>query len=362
METDSFLLRGEARVARIPPDLMRYLRKRTKAVMNLSDVYAFKKVAATLSFTKAADLIGTSRSAISKQVQRLERNIGVTLVNRTTRSVNLTEAGRNLDRYTSGVDTRIELAIDKVQCADRAPRGTVSIAIPPRLATILAEAFASSFQKTFPDVQLKIQSSDFAIDVLDRGLDVAVEVTESLGDSNLISKRIDTAHQLILASPAYLSAVGAPQDISDLIRHRCLGLSSRPNVTPVWHLRRGLDRVDVPLAQAFVSDSYDVLIKLALAGHGILCVPDLYVRTELACQKLVELLADSMDPVELGVYALYPTRDLPTKTKLVIDFIESELSALREAGFLPSIATDVLAGNDEQKRPDIINIKSGLGR
>ncbi len=108
--------------------------------MNLSHVYTFKKVAASMSFAIAARQLGISRSAVSKQINRLEKDLGVVLINRTTRSINLTEAGRTFDKYTSGVDTKIEHAADVVRSKDRSPQGTVAFTVPSSLGAALMPA------------------------------------------------------------------------------------------------------------------------------------------------------------------------------------------------------------------------------
>ena len=128
--------------------------------MNLSDVYVFKKVALTLSFTKAARQIGVSRSAVSKQVNRLEQDLGVVLINRTTRSINLTEAGRSFDSNTSAVDKTIERAADLVRGADMSPLGTVSFTLPSQLGAALMPGLITQFQPCWPELRLNIQFDD----------------------------------------------------------------------------------------------------------------------------------------------------------------------------------------------------------
>ena len=118
--------------------------------MNLSDVYVFKKVASTLSFTKAARQIGVSRSAVSKQIRRLEQSLGVVLINRSTRSVSLTESGRTFDAHTAKIDTTIERAADLVRGSDLSPLGTVSFTLPSALRAALMPALTTRSQTQWP--------------------------------------------------------------------------------------------------------------------------------------------------------------------------------------------------------------------
>ena len=167
--------------------------------MNISDVSVFNKVATTLSFTRAAKQVGSSRSNISKVISRLEGNLGVVLINRSTRSVSLTEAGRTFHQHTSEIDTRIECAAAAVRATDREPTGTVAFSIPSSLGTTLMPALLTQLQSTWPELRFNIHFQDHGVDLIAGGLDLAIRISQKLDDSNLISRRLASSHKVLAA-------------------------------------------------------------------------------------------------------------------------------------------------------------------
>lgn len=295
--------------------------------MNLSDVYVFKKVASTLSFTKAARQIGVSRSAVSKQVNRLEHDLGVVLINRTTRSVNLTEAGRTFDHHTAKIDSTIERAADLVRGADLSPLGTVSFSLPSGLGAALMPALATQFQARWPELRLNIQFDDRAQDIIAGNLDLAIRISKKLTDSSLISRRIATTKKVLAASPRYLQENGMPQDPSELRNHRCLGLGSAVKSGTTWRLHAGDKTIDVPTNFALSTNNNLALILAACLDSGIIYVPEICIAGELARDQL-QVIPGSSDPESYGVYALYPHRNAAAKVKVLVDFIASMLTRM----------------------------------
>ena len=139
-------------------------------LMNMSDVYVFNKVATTLSFKDAARQIGSSRSAISKKISRLEQDLGVILINRSTRSVSLTEAGRTFLLHTSEVNTMIDQAANVVRGADLEPTGTVVFSIPSSLGVALMPSLITQFQTSWPAVKFSIHFHDHMVDLIAGGM------------------------------------------------------------------------------------------------------------------------------------------------------------------------------------------------
>ncbi|MDX1509248.1 MAG: LysR family transcriptional regulator, partial [Woeseiaceae bacterium] len=142
--------------------------------MNSSDVHVFNKVAKSLSFTAAAREVGTSRSSVSKQISRLERSLGVVLLNRSTRSVSLTEAGRILFQNTSRVDQIIAQAVNDIRAAELEPTGTVKLSIPSSLGRQLLPSLISEFQRAWPNIRIKVHGDDSSVDLIGDGYDLAI--------------------------------------------------------------------------------------------------------------------------------------------------------------------------------------------
>jgi DNA-binding transcriptional LysR family regulator len=295
--------------------------------MNLSDVYVFKKVASTLSFTKAARQIGVSRSAVSKQVNRLEQDLGVVLINRTTRSVNLTEAGRSFDSNTSAVDKTIERAADLVRGADMSPLGTVSFTLPSGLGSALMPGLITQFQPCWPELRLNIQFDDRNRCMIAENLDLAIMISKRLTDSSLISRRLARTRKVLAASPRYLRAHGNPQSPSELKSHRCLGIGSAVKSGTIWKLREGDRTIDVPTTFAFSTNNNLALILAACLDSGIIYIPEICIAGELARNQL-QIIPGCVDPEPYGIYALYPHRNAAAKVKVLVDFIENMLQTV----------------------------------
>jgi len=292
--------------------------------MNLSDVYVFKKVASTLSFTQAARQIGVSRSAVSKQVSRLERTLGVVLINRTTRSVNLTEAGRTFDAQTAKIDTTIERAADLVRGADLSPLGTVSFTMPSGLGAALMPALATQFQARWPDLRLNIHFDDHVRDMIASNLDLAIRISKKLTDSSLISRRLASTRMVLAASPQYLREHGCPRHMADLKNHRCLGLGSAVQSGATWKLQEGDKTHEVATTFALSTNNNLALILAACLNSGIIRIPEICIAAELERNQL-QVLTCCQPPEQYGVYALYPHRNAAAKVKVLVDFIEDML-------------------------------------
>lgn len=295
--------------------------------MNLSDVYVFKKVASTLSFTKAARQIGVSRSAVSKQVSRLEQDLGVVLINRTTRSVNLTEAGRTFDSNTSDIDTTIERAASLVRGADLSPHGTVSFALPSALGAALLPSLTTQFQARWPELRLHMRFDDSVQDMVATNLDLAIRISRRLSDSSLISRRLISTRRVFAASPMYLREYGTPSGPSDLSRHRCIGIAGAAKNGTTWKFREGDRTTNVQTTYAMSANNHLALILAACLGSGIISIPEICVAGELARGQL-EVISSLTAPASLGVYALYPHRNAAAKVKVLVEFIEQMLAKM----------------------------------
>jgi DNA-binding transcriptional LysR family regulator len=325
--------------------------------MNLSDVYVFKKVALTLSFSKAARQIGISRSAVSKQVSRLEKNLGVVLLNRTTRSVNLTEAGRTFDTHTARIDTKIEHAADLVRGADLNPLGTVSFTMPSGLGAALMPALASQFHQRWPELRLNVHFDDHIQDVIGNNLDLAIRISKKLTDSSLISRRLASTRKVLAASPGYLQKHGCPESLSDLENHRCLGRGSAVKHGTTWRLKEGDKVVDVPTKFALSTNNNLALVLAACLDAGIIFVPEICIAGELARGQL-QLISCCMDPDPYGVYALYPHRNAAAKVKVLVDFIEDMLPNVASRNRWVPLEDLVIEGNSADDLAGLLGKKT----
>lgn len=308
--------------------------------ISLSDVYVFRKVAATLSFTQAARQIGSSRSAISKKISRLEQDLGVTLINRSTRSVSLTEAGRVFHRHTSEIDTRIERAVEVVRGTGLKPTGTVAFSVPSSLGAALMPALVTQFQATWPEVKFSIHFNDHLVDLIAESFDLAIQISQKLNDSSLISRRLISTHRVLAASPGYLDKYGVPTNLSELKDHRCLGLGSAVKTGTNWRLQDQKRTIEVPCTYSVSANNDLALILAACLDSGIVYMPEICISNELLQQRLHIILPESSDPQPYGIYAVYPHRNAAAKVKVLVNFIERELSTMSTTDRWAPLAKD----------------------
>lgn len=297
--------------------------------MNISDVSVFNKVATTLSFTRAAKQVGSSRSNISKVISRLEGNLGVVLINRSTRSVSLTEVGRTLHQHTSEIDSRIERAAAAVRATDREPTGTVAFSIPSCLGTALMPALLTQLQSSWPELRFNIHFQDHAVDLIARGFDLAIRISQKLDDSNLISRRLASSRKVLAASPSYLDQYGVPTDISELREHRCLSLGVAVETVTSWRFQDHDSMTEVACTSSISANNNLALVLAACLDHGIIYLPELCIHNELRQQRLQIILPEASDPQPYGIYAVYPHRNAAAKVRVLVDFIEQQIASLQ---------------------------------
>ena len=296
-------------------------------VVNLSDVYVFKKVASTLSFTEAARQTGVTRSAVSKQVKRLENSLGVVLINRSTRSISLTEAGRIFDFNTSEIDITVERALELVRDADVSPIGTVACSLPTSLGAALMPKLITRFESYWPDLRLNLQFDDFSNGIIDNNLDLAIRVSRRLSDSSLVAKRLASTRIVLAASPKYIGEKGTPERASDLQNHRCLALGTPIDSTSRWRLLTPTGKVSIEFDPMLSANSELGLIQAACMGAGIIRTPEICIGQELRHGRL-QRIDNICESESAGIYALYPRRAAAAKVKVLVDFIEQGLAEI----------------------------------
>ena len=279
----------------------------------------FLTVVETGSFAAAAARLGTGSGQASKLVARLEADLGVKLLNRTTRALSLTEAGH---AYATRLRALIEAWDDleaEVQNAAVAPRGLIRLTAPLSFGTTRLAPLLARFALEYPDIFLEVHFADRIVNLVEEGFDAAIRVG-SLTDTTLTGRKLCTARVLVLASPVYLAAQGTPGLPEDLAHHACIiDLNFRePNR---WPFRDG----KVAVAGRLAFSNATACLAAAEAGLGIASVPDFVADTALAEGRVVPVLT-AFECAPMGVFALYPSgRYLPAKLRVLVDFMAKAL-------------------------------------
>ena len=296
--------------------------------MNVADVQVFSRVAQTGNFSKAAQQLGLTRSAVSKSIMRLEERLGVVLINRSTRSSSLTDAGRRFYKYASDVDVALEKGIAAVSGIDQDVVGNLSVSLPTSLGAAMTPLLVRKFIRSWPRLTLSLHFDERYVDLVGGSLDVAIRVARRLDDSNLLSKRLGTTREVLVASPGYLAKYGTPRTVEELKAHRCLDLGSPGQSRSVWRFRGPDGAIEVAVDCPINANTDLPLILAACMDEGIFFTQEILVGGELAHGRLQEILSDQTDPRQWGIYAVYPNHAPPAKVRAFIEFVEQELSNL----------------------------------
>ncbi|MFE5407574.1 LysR substrate-binding domain-containing protein [Microbacterium sp. NPDC056569] len=280
----------------------------------------FVTVAKSSSFSAAARELAISGSLVSRHVADLERQVGVRLVNRTARSVSLTEAGKRYAEFAERILDEIDDEDASLSGSRDAPEGTLSIICPKWIGTLEVGDAIAAFVREHPKIQVRFElggMSDRNYDFLDRGYDVAFH-TRDLRDSNVLVRRVSELPFVLAASSDYLRRKGTPETVAELNDHLCL---LHPN-DPVWRLGSGADTIHFKVQDAAViANSYLVIEKLLEEGCGIALIPRRPAEARLATGDLVELLPQHQPPAR-ALYAVHgPGGRTPERVRIFLDFM-----------------------------------------
>lgn len=292
---------------------------------DLADLDAFVAVARARSFRGAALKRGVSASALSEALRRLEADLGVRLLNRTTRTVAPTEAGQVLlERLAPAIDD-IALALDALNTARDSPTGTLRLNVPVVVARLILPDIAARFLARYPGITLAVTSDNSFVDVLAEGFDAGVRYGERLAQ-DMIAVPIGPRTQRFVtaASPAYLAARGRPVHPRDLYRHTLLRHTFHSGAVPAWEFEKDgvLEKIDVrgPL---LASDT-EMSLAAAQAGLGIMHSFEGFIAPALEAGVLESVLDDWSPPFD-GPFLYFPTgRHMPAPLCAFVDFLKAE--------------------------------------
>lgn len=293
---------------------------------NLADLDAFVSVARAGGFRDGARASGLSASGLSEAVRRLEAQLGIRLLNRTTRSVVPTEAGERLLERLAPALSEVEAAIDVVHGLGDRPAGTLKLNVPAAATRLVLPAIVPAFLAAYPDIRLEIIAEENFVDVLAAGCDAGIRYDERL-EQDMIAVPIGPRQQRFSlgAAPAYLDRRGRPQHPRDLLGHTCLQGRFPSGATMNWEFERDGEviKVDVtgPLTVT-LGGATDLLVDVAIAGTGIVPLFEDWLRPHFESGALERVLEPWWQRFS-GPYLYYPGRRLvPAPLRAFVDFIK----------------------------------------
>lgn len=282
---------------------------------------SFVKVVELASFSKAAQALGMTKSAVSKQVQALEDSLKVRLLNRTTRTVRLTDEGELLYQQARQIVDAANEAQRQVKNLNEQPSGSLKINAPQSFGILHLAPALAEFAKLYPEIQLEVDFTDKFINILEEGVDVTIRIA-SLTDSSLIARKIARCQVVFVAAPEYLKRFGTPKHPDELINHRFLEYSyiDRPKEVR-WRNVDGTLGV-ITINSALRANNAFMLMEALRSGVAMGVFPTFIISDAIKAGEVVQVLHDFTVEPERNIYALFPhNRHMSAKVRLFIDFI-----------------------------------------
>jgi DNA-binding transcriptional LysR family regulator len=303
----------------------------------------FSKVVQGGSLSAAARELGISPAVVSRTLAAMEARLGVRLINRTTRSLHLTDEGASYYETCSRILAEIEEA-DAAAAARRVePQGMLRVALPASFGLNHIAPLIPRFAEHYPKVELALSLSDRSVSLVEEGFDLAIRIAE-LKDSSLAARKLAPNRRVVCASPAYLRQHGEPKSPQDLAMHNCLIATWEQGMAMTWEYKTPVGkRGSVRVTGRYACDNWEVLREWAVAGLGVALKSTWDVRKHLEDGSLVPLMPGYDFSSDVGIYAVYPhRRHLPAKTRVFIDFLAES--------FGPEPYWDQPAGNPRSGR------------
>lgn len=293
---------------------------------NLNDILVFLAIVDSGSIVAGGQAMGLTRSAAGKAVARLEDRLGVRLLNRTTRTLNLTGEGRIFYDHGLQIVGAIEDAEASVTQQGGKPKGLLRLTVPDAFGRLVVLPLIKRYLADWPDIQVEVSFSDRVADLFEEGFDLAVRIGVTSSDNRLVSRVVAKYRALLCAAPPYLAERGEPNSIDQLSRHDCLFFSSRAQKQS-WRLRDAANGWTKVHGQSRLRlDSGEAIRDAALAGLGIGLLPEFLIAADLEAGRLCHVLPGA-ETDEVKIITVYPTkRFLEPRVRHFIDLMVSQLS------------------------------------
>ena len=292
--------------------------------LGLAEMSAFVAVAERASFAKAALHLGISRSALSETIRGLEERLGVRLLNRTTRSVALTEVGQRLLSQLRPALQGLEEAIESMNVFRNKPGGNLRLTVPRPAARSIIEPRLANFLAAYPAITLEIITDSALTDIVRDRFDAGIRPGHRVGRDMIAVRLGEDARPTLVASPAYLDKHGVPKIPQDLQSHNCIRHRFASGAIAPWTFERRRKRLEVVVKGSLIVSDGDLALRAAVDGVGIARIPLASVQDEIQGKRLVPLLQD-WTPPSVGFYLYYPSRrQMPAALKAFIDFVRAD--------------------------------------
>jgi len=289
----------------------------------LNDMALFVEVVKAKGFRNAAEAMGLPNSTVSRRISNLEKALGLRLLQRTTRKIELTEAGQIYFERCKRIVDEAKLAHEQLGSMLEQPTGVLRVSLPVDFANIYLAPIIAAFAKQYQGISFDLDLTPRLVDLVSEPYDVAIRMGNP-SDSTLVARQLAVLPCFLYASPGYISQHSEPKQPSDLAQHECLGFKTTKGST--WKLHKSKKSVEVAVKGRFQLNSIGMIRKLASLDMGIAMFPAEIVAEDVALGRLQQILVDWEAP-STPVYAMTETRLLPAKTQRFIEFLRERLGA-----------------------------------
>ncbi|WP_323123243.1 LysR family transcriptional regulator [Burkholderia alba] len=292
----------------------------------------FVKVAELGSFVRAAGYIGISRAVATRHVVALENRLGARLIYRTTRRLSLTEAGSKYLLSAKQLLDDLDLAEQEVSLRSRGPIGTLRIVVAPGFGQRYIIPLLPSFMETFPNIVPDVTFLGRKIDLVDEGFDAGVVIIQQVRHGSTVTRHLTDVQMIACASPRYLENHGTPDHPSDLAKQSCLALPATCWGRDEYEFSHDKDLIRLKLTSTVMTDSVEVIHRLALLGVGVAILPDYIASPDIASGALKRVL-NEYELSNTEVHVAYPNRrHLPIKVRLFVDYLFENIDTKQSRG------------------------------
>lgn len=273
------------------------------ASTDLNDIVVFARVVQAGSFTAAGKQLELPKSTVSRKVSALEARLGTRLLQRTTRSLALTEAGHIYHEHCLRILAEVDASERAMTSYQDEPRGLLRVTAPLRMRFI--SGLFTELLRRYPELRVELLCTDRTIALVDEGFDMAIRAG-ALEDSSLIARKLGQAEQVVVASPAYLLRYGAPEDPRGLRQHQGLVFGTSGKTGAAWALVHEGEQVPTSPDVRLLANDFEVIHAAVLAGHGVAVLPELMVDADLEAGRLKRVL-EAWRPPGVPLHAVYPS-------------------------------------------------------
>lgn len=292
----------------------------------LHAMHAFLKVIDSGSFTAAAEQMDLTTAQVSRLISELETRLGTKLIQRSTRQQALTDIGATYAERCRQVISIVDEAESEVTGTASKPKGRLRVLSMGSFGHHYVFPVMAEFCKNYPELTVEYTTSQYVPDLLAKGVDVSLYLTESLTDSRFVARRIGTIFSVLCASPAYLEKHSVPKSPEDLKNHACLRLVN-PSITADWHLLNANgESYQIDIGGQLIADNPELLLDVVQQDMGVALLPMFSALEAVQNGRLCHILPEWRSP-DIGVYTLLPSRHfIDAKTRAWLDWVEEYIS------------------------------------